>query len=60
MKKHGHVWCVLRFFEKHNSGLDNAASLFSWHPMTSARIERVRDAIKSNKYPEENCIPVKL
>lgn len=58
MKLNGHVWCILRLFEDNNTLSDNVLTLFSGHPMTDARIGRIKDTIQKNWYPDGECVPL--
>lgn len=58
MEVNGHIGCIMRFFEDHNSLSDNVMTLFSGHPMTDARIQRLKDIIKQKWYPDGECTPL--
>jgi len=55
-----HVGCASLFFENKNTLTDNALELFSTHPMTELRIQRIESYIEEQWYSEEECTPFNL
>lgn len=53
--KNGHIWCALDFFHAHNNIGWNITEMFSTHPMTEFRIERLKKYADSKGYTEGEC-----
>ncbi len=53
----GHVWCGIDFFEKSNTIEGNLMEVFSTHPVTELRIQRIQKYIESQGYSEGECSP---
>ena len=47
-QKNGHIGCALDFFTKKNTTLDNITEIFSSHPMTKTRIQKLETYIEDN------------
>ncbi len=54
-KLNGHVWCSLSYFHEHNSTLWNIAEIFSTHPVTELRIQRLNTYIQDKWYKIWEC-----
>ncbi len=50
-----HVWCALEFFESKNSLGDNISEIFSTHPVTHLRIQRIEEYIQEKGYEVSEC-----
>ena len=59
-EKSGHVGCSLDFFEKQNTMGDNLMEIFSTHPVTKLRIERMQKYIDDRWYQIQECSPFSL
>jgi len=58
--KNNHVWCALDFFEDKNTIGDNVLEIFSTHPVTKFRIERIEKYIDIRGYEKNECTPLEL
>ncbi len=56
-KTSGHVWCALDFFEKSNTLEGNLMEVFSTHPVTELRIQRIQKYIEDQWYIKKSCTP---
>ena len=54
-EKNGHIACALDFFEKTNTIEDNIMEIFSTHPVTRLRIQKLKKYAKEKWYPSEEC-----
>ncbi len=56
-KKNGHIGCALDFFEKTNTMGDNIMEIFSTHPVTQFRIQKLQKYAKKKWYISKKCKP---
>ncbi|MCH2188864.1 M48 family metalloprotease, partial [Candidatus Gracilibacteria bacterium] len=51
----GQIGCALEFLESHNSLGSNISEIFSTHPITHFRIERIKEYIDEKGYEMGVC-----